>query len=300
MEEIAKNAQKAHPAFFPARVNESSCLADLGADVGKVLRLAVSSGCELDRMRLVRWDGIQDFVGQRRSEVGQNIAAILRDKVEEKLGDSGICVRYDDVSLLVVFENTSSSFVRDFESGLLEGIKTSLPGIAKNDCLISFWKLIAVRDDGFEFEPAGLAAPEHPDSAESEAVAAEGPPIREIPAPSPRVVLADPVYRYCPLWEVEDKQVFGYLCEPRWPVGGGELKPEELLQEMPGDPRHVKMVDMETLHKAVDQVESVVDRLGFMNVLIPVHFQTLAASESADQYLEDCSARIWRSTIMCI
>lgn len=110
---------------------------------------------------------------------------------------------------------------------------------------------------------------------------------------SSRLILGDAQFRYYPLWEVRGNDIFCYLCEPFWDVGTGEPLPEDALQTEFADPKRILALDLETLRKATEQVEEVVAQYGLMTVLIPVHFETLTNTESADAYIQLCDKLIW-------
>lgn len=106
-------------------------------------------------------------------------------------------------------------------------------------------------------------------------------------------VLADPEFRYYPLWDVRANGIFCYICEPFWNVGDGVSHPEEDFTQAFADPRRVLSLDLETLHHAVAQVEEVTGGYGVFSVMIPVHYATLADTETRDAYSEACNAVVW-------
>ncbi len=106
-------------------------------------------------------------------------------------------------------------------------------------------------------------------------------------------VMADPDFRYYPLWDVNGNEVFGYLCEALWDIGTGEYLPEEAIKNALSDPGRLLAIDLETLRKSTRQVAEVVECYGFMKVLIPVHYSTIATAESAKTYMDVCDSLVW-------
>ena len=106
-------------------------------------------------------------------------------------------------------------------------------------------------------------------------------------------VLADPAFRYYPLWDIRENEIFCYICEPFWDIGDGLTHPEEAFTFAFSDPRRVLTLDMETLHHAVSRVDEVAGGYGVFNVMIPVHFMTLADPATASIYVDACNESVW-------
>ncbi len=110
---------------------------------------------------------------------------------------------------------------------------------------------------------------------------------------SSTTVLADPEFRYYPLWDVRGNEVFCYICEPFWNVGDGVAHPENDLTQAFKDPKRVLALDLETLRHAVSQAEEVAAGYGVFNVMIPIHFSTLTDEETRSAYVEACNSSVW-------
>lgn len=110
---------------------------------------------------------------------------------------------------------------------------------------------------------------------------------------SSTTVLADPQFRYYPLWDVRANGVFCYICEPFWTVGDGAAHPEEDFTQAFADPKLVLALDLETLRHAVNQVEEVAAGYGVISVMVPVHFATLADAETRKAYTDACNGSVW-------
>lgn len=110
---------------------------------------------------------------------------------------------------------------------------------------------------------------------------------------APSTVLADPEFRYYPLWDVRANGVFCYICEPFWNVGDGVSHPEEDFPQAFADPRRLLALDLDTLRHAVIRVEEVAEGYGVISVMIPVHYATLANAETRQAYTEACNASVW-------
>lgn len=110
---------------------------------------------------------------------------------------------------------------------------------------------------------------------------------------SSTTVLADPEFRYYPLWDVRANGVFCYICEPFWNIGNGVPLPEEDLGQAFDDSGRLLTLDLETLRHAVIRAEEVAVGYGVFSALIPVHFTTLTNPDTRLAYGEACNASVW-------
>ena len=110
---------------------------------------------------------------------------------------------------------------------------------------------------------------------------------------SSTTVLADPEFRYYPLWDVRGNEIFCYICEPFWNVGDGVSHPEEDFTRAFTDPKRVLALDLETLRHAVSRAEEVAEGYGVFSVMIPVHFATLSNEETCRSYVDSCKESVW-------
>jgi len=275
------------PIVLTAGMTYAASLADLRSDIWKTLRLATGGGLPLEAMRLVRWEELRAFLGKRWADAGANIVGTLRAEIEGRLGPGAACVRYDDYSFLVICAAAADPLLGTLDEAITNDIAPKLVGILGGAGLIQVWKPVTVEEAGFGFERPG-AEPDVPDAAADSA--AQAPP--ETPAEPAKVVLTDAVFRYYPLWEVRANDVFGYLCEASWDVGGETLT-EEALGERFRNPRLRLALDRETLKKAVDLAEEVAEQYGMVQILVPVHYGTLANEETAEKYVQRCNQSVW-------
>ncbi|OHC76183.1 MAG: hypothetical protein A3G18_00730 [Rhodospirillales bacterium RIFCSPLOWO2_12_FULL_58_28] len=256
---------------FPAGLTGNSGAADAHADAWKLLRLlAASESCSLDNMRLIRWERLRASPDKRRD--ADDAAMTLRAGIEELLSPQSECIRYDDFSFLVVCRDGSDIGLFNSVNGLVDTLGARISGHAGP---IRVFRPSSVEEEGFGFIRVHDEIP------------AAAPP------PASRMVLADPEFRYYPLWDVRGNDVFCYLCEPLWDVGGGEFLSEDSLPGLFTDPLRILALDLEALRKAVAQIEDAISRYGVMQILAPVHFQTLADAGNGKSYINLCKKLVW-------
>lgn len=269
---------------FPAKATYPSSLADMRTDAWKTLRLAASGPCSLDAMRLIRWDGFREFLGKRWTAMEPETVEALRDGIADGFSPESVCIRYDDFSFLVICRDAADPMLGETESGIINAVGAKIALITGNPGLIRVWTPVSIEDEGFGFARTGSEQPVPP---QPEAVP-EAAPTR----PAYRV-MADPEFRYYPLWDVRGNDIFCYLCEALWDVGAGVPMSENALGEMFADPKRKLVLDLSALRKAVAQIEEVIERYGVLRVLIPVHYDTLADAGSAATYIKQCKQVVW-------
>lgn len=240
--------------FFPA--------GGLNADVGpwwRVLHSSLEAGADLNTLRLLHAVGAGPMT--------QDHCRLM----EQALTPDVACVRYDQSSLLLIEPG-----VADFE--LLMAAEQVLDVTGEQ---LRLWSAIGIRDNGLEFAPL--------DVEEIEC----NPP--EDPATHPKtdIVLTDAEFSYFPMWDVQASEIFGYTCENVWNTGEGSYVAEEALDAFFAKHRYVYALDKEALHNAVRQTQSFLDRYMFTNIVIPVHYSTMATPELSDPYMETCNEGVW-------
>ena len=105
------------------------------------------------------------------------------------------------------------------------------------------------------------------------------------PREKPRgFVLADTEFSYVPVWEVRRNVVFCYLCEPFWKLPDGQTIREDALGDQLADIRRLAAVDTEVLRDAAAVADDILEHDRMAQLLVPVHFRTLASRDGADRY----------------
>lgn len=278
--------------FFPAGVSDPDGLVEFGSDAWSLVRLAVTGGCGLENMRLVRWRELRAFLGKRWATLGLDIAASLRREIESRLAPGSSCVRYDDFSFLVVCSDLSDPLLQSLEDEFVETVGAKLMGVLGTADLIEVWKPVSIENEGFSFERMSAEAGRKRETETSEESAGEPPPASDT-APTQTIILGDAEFRHFPLWDVRANEVFCYLVEAFWDLGTGEALPEEALEEQFRDPKRTLALDLETVAKATDELERGLDQYRLAKFLIPVHYRTLADAATTDTYFRFCNRKIW-------
>jgi len=290
MDVVRTEAQSS--TVFPAIVTESDGLVGLGSDGWPLVRLASSGGCGLEAMRLVRWQELRAFLGKRWPTMGMDIATTLRSEIETRLAEASSCVRYDDFSFLVICQDPSDPFLDSLENEFIEAVGAKLVGVLGNADLIELWKPVAIEDKGFAFDRVNVETGRKP-KAEIVEESTEEPIPASDTAPAQTMILGDVEFHHFPLWDVRASEVFCYLFEAFWDLGSGEALSEEALKEQFRDPKRTLSLDLETLAKATDELETGLDQYQLMRYLIPVHYSTLSDASTLDTYIRFCNRKIW-------
>lgn len=240
--------------FFPA--------GGLNADAGpwwRVLHSSLEAGADLSVLRLLHAVGAAPMTeGHCR-------------QLEAALTPNVACVRYDPSSLLVIEPG-----VADHE--LIVAAETVLNVTGEQ---LRLWEAVGIRDDGLEFIPLDIDAIERASHK------------KHLTHAHDSIVLTDAEFTYFPMWDVQESEIFGYTCENLWNAGEGGYYSEDALEAFFAKHRHVYALDKEALHKAVTQAQSFLDRYIFTNLIIPVHYSTLADPTYADAYIEACNEGVW-------
>lgn len=240
--------------FFPA--------GGQNADPGswwRVLHSSIEAGADISTLRLLHAVGA---------------GPMTRDhciQLERVLSPHVACVRYDQNGLLLIEPNVTDH----------QAVEAAQQVLGVTSEQIRLWRAVGVHENGLEFVPLDV------ENIEAEAERqAEPHPVNDI-------VLTDAEFSYFPMWNVRASEVFGYVCETVWNFGEGAYVPEEALEAFFTKHRHVYALDKEALHKAVAQAQDFLDRYMFTNIVIPVHFSTLATPELAAPYLDACNEGVW-------
>lgn len=225
----------------------------------KVLHNAIDAGADLDALRLVHIVGIS------------NVDETMCERIEHYLHEKAACVRYDDTSLLIIEPGVTDE----------EVIKATEYVLGVSRERLHLWRVLRALDDGLEFESIDAPSAVAPQTA------------APAPAEHAGIVLTDAEFSYFPLWDVRASEIFCYVCENVWNIGTGERVSEVALDAFFAKPRHVFALDREALHKAVLQAQDFLDRYLFTNILIPVHYSTVASQDFFAPYIEVCAQSVW-------
>lgn len=226
----------------------------------RVVHSAVEAGADLSALRLVHIAG-----GPVSSE---EISA----QMEERLGQDAACMCYDASSLLIIEPGVSDAEVMEATCDLLNVSPEQVRLWAANELL----------DNGLKFTPVPDTMIAHAHTASS-AQSNKGTDI----------ILTDAEFTYFPLWDIHASEIFGYVCEAVWGTETGERVPEESLNAFFMKTRYVLALDREALHKSVYQAQDFLDRYMFANIVIPVHYSTIADPLLRASYMDAVNEGIW-------
>lgn len=250
--------------FAPAAGDEPGCALPM-------VRMLLANGVPSSRMGLIRWDRLRPLLGQRWAEVANGVFRLVFTHVRDVLGAEAICLRFDDTSALVVACDDKAALV-----AAAAAVRRTLFGALSRDELVEVWAVQAADGDGLGCRRVEEAAPPAPPVAAA-----------AVPVPAPvhhSVVLTDTDFSYLPLWEVRRNFVFFYACEPFWTLPDGTIAREVDIPDQFALPHHVVALDSELLRNVTDVLADVMEHDRMAQVLVPVHYSTLAGEASATRY----------------
>lgn len=258
-------------------------VADARADVQALAHLAASGGCAMTDMRLVRWRNLRTVFGARWPKVESSVVDTLRREIMARVANESAPVRYDDASFLVVCPGRGAAALHRLDSEFIETIGTLLVGVLKSPDLIEVLTPISVGEAGFEVAPPIPA----PGPGTTTAVGEDG------GGAGRKLVLGDAAFRYYPIWDIGEDAVFCYLFEAFWDIGTGDAVPVETLTGQFQDPKQLLALDLETLSKAVEELDKRLNQYRLAKVLVPVHYRTLADPATRETYVRFCNGKMW-------
>ena len=224
--------------------------------VWALLTLLVERGVPLAHMRLLRQHRPEEVEAASAPDVTAVCAAVRSSR------PAGVCIRYDDASLLIIAEN-ADAIAADVTTG--DG-----PGLD-----MEVWIPVSMAPDGFQCRRAAASG----DTAVNDRI---GAPAAAPPAKTE--VLPDAEFEYLPLWDVEANAVFRYLCHASWRTRDGVVSDEEAHPDLFRDAKRLLALDLEILSRAANTVQRTLDGYGIISVLIPVHFSTLTDPQRGAAY----------------
>jgi len=285
--------------YFSAGFEEPSGIEDINSDFWSALRLLVSDASQLERMRLIRWEGLQSLLGENWAQKKAELTKTLREEIEARLPADYQGLRYDDVSLLVVGQDVSDQALRVLVGEVAETVTPSLPDASSPVEPIQIWKPVTVEEGGFSFERVDISmetevgAQVVEESAEP-VIGGLGQPSDDLSGQdSSEIILPDPEFKFMPIWDVHSNAVFAYRCQPFWSLESGQVLSEGHFADLFADASRVLAVDVETLRKGTRMIEDALDQYGMAQVVIPVHHATLAEPEFASRYRQYRDELIW-------
>lgn len=292
-------------------------MSEQGSDLWRILRTMLSQKHELAALRLVSWDELRSTFGKSWMQVGAEMARVIRREIEARLGPEGICVRYNDASYLVISPEPGDLVLAELDGDFAITLAAQLVGIMGEANVIRVSCPIGMEEDGLIFEhtetpsrktDTDIQGDDQENGSdlrywrnEPELAAVEiALPLRSneegksVPAKTARLILGDAEFSYFPLWNVRGNAIFSYLCEPFWSVGEGEIVPEEVIANQFTSHGSIHTLDLEVLHNATQELEANLDHEHLGKFLIPVHYETLAETSTAETYTEFLNQRIRR------
>ena len=266
----------------PAGATEPEPDAEHCADVRSLVRLVAGGGCGIENMRLVRCHVLRTVAGEHWAAVGVEVMRVLGKEIQARLGRGDLCVTYDEDSFLVLCPGADRLPLKALDGEFAATVGGMLAGILGTSGLIEVLKPASVDGQGLTFATTDLAI------GDAKAGTAAGGRGR-----ASKLILGDATFRYFPLWDVGANSVHCYLWEASWDHGTGAILPEEALADQFDEPHRVSSLDLETLEKAIEELDRDLNEYRLAKFLIPVHFQTLADPATAEAYLKVCNARMW-------
>lgn len=291
---MAKSTGQQASFEFSAGMAGLATLTEIRTELWRLMRLVMTGGRCLDNLRLVRWDDLRVLHGTRWAAMAARVADTVRGEIEGHLAPGGSCIRYDDSSLMVICADPVEPVFDVLADRVARIIGKKFTCAPVDNDLIQVWKPVSMEDRGFAFERLDAPASSRPSMAASEEAAAE----TEVPPASSgrslaTMVLTDAEFRYSPLWDVRENAVFCYLCEASWDANPGAAVPAEALASPHHGLEWTLTLDLETLRKAIEELELWLDQYCLAKLLIPVHYEILADPGTAETYTRFCNGKIW-------
>lgn len=242
-----------------------------------MLRLLLSEivADDTDRAVVIRFDGLRGSLPGPRDQAVATVVTAVAKEVEARLSGLGQVVGFDEASCLVVSAKSAGRTAAEIAGEVAKGAVSRLVGQGRETTLFEVFHVIAVSE-------AGLACEE---IAAKPAGPAPAPASRVREAPTKTLVLGDADLHYIPLWHVRRNSVFAYQCKALWAGADGRLADEVELAALLGSEGMARALDLETLHKAVDEIDVGIDRGTLASLLVPVHYDMLARPEDGERYL---------------
>lgn len=241
-----------------------------------LLRLLLANGVPAQRMALIRWGRLSPLLGARWPDAAPGIFALVRTQARAVLGADAICLRFDDASAVIVLHDGGPGMAALAPvDAVAAAVRRMLFGALDGEDLVEVWAVQSADQDGLACRRDGRqdVAPATPAAA---------------PAHH-QVVLTDTDYSYLPLWEVRRNSVFFYACEPFWTLPGGSVAHEHALAGQLDVPAHAAALDCEVVSNVGDVLADVMDHDRMAQVLVPVHYSTLADETLAARYFGEAA-----------
>ncbi len=252
---------------FSMRLAMEKELKGAEAEFWPLLKLAASGNASLKDMRLVRWEGHKAALGKLWPKVGKDLVRNLCAEIDARVPANGLAIDYDEVGVLVVGGVDGDPFWSKPETEIAKALSAKLDVKDDAGALIETWVPVAIEENGFLFERLGAMAGKSAGAS-----------------PSGRTVLGNAVFRYCPIMDIGQKEIYCCLCEAVWPVDEKIVLTEAVLSGELATPRRLLALDLDTLRNAIQQTKQ-----GFPGLdedvatLAPVHYEILTDKKASDQ-----------------
>lgn len=252
-----------------------------------LLNRMVGGGLALDRLYLVRWNRLRDFLGQDWAPFEPPFLAALRQVIESETGDA-ICLPFDGDGLLVVIGDRAEPLSGALATAVRESLGDTWP-VPSDDSLardaLQIWPIQTVSADGLSCRrPISPPASRQNQPNASQKVSG---------SPASRLVLADADFTFFPIWDVAKNHTLGHLCRPLWRGPGGRPLDEGSSPFSETAPEQIAAIDITIFDAAIRLVQNALDHYGAINVIVPIHATLFADREAIEAYFKVVNQQIW-------
>lgn len=244
------------------------------------------------RVNFIGLSKIREKLGDRWGRVAERADDITRRAIERRLTAVDVYTRYRELHYLIVFANLPREQAQLKCALIAEEITKRLLGEDLAPDLLEVKTMISPLGDAVEFEDvpqieslaARLAEGDSAEAAEPGPRTAAPPDEDDIwweaQPQATAELLSDVAFVYRPMWDVRHKAVTTYACTPIPGPRGPQLHV--------ADPSVLRRLDALVQRRVITDLRKLVKANRRMMLTLPVHFETLAAVASRNEYIELC------------
>ncbi len=244
------------------------------------------------RVNFIGLSKIREKLGDRWERVAERADDITRRAIERRLTAADVYTRYKELHYLIIFAHLPREQAQLKCALIAEEITKRLLGEDIAPDLLEVKTMISPLGDALELEDVPRIESLAARLAEGDtAVTAEpGPRTAQPPdeddtwweaeSPASADALSGVTFVYRPMWDVRHKAITTYACTPVPNPGESQLHVS--------DPSVLRRLDALVQRRVITDLRKAVKANKRMMLTLPVHFETLAAVASRNEYIELC------------
>lgn len=241
------------------------------------------------RVNFIGLSKIREKLGDRWGRVAERADEITRRAIERRLTAADVYTRYKELHYLIIFAHLPREQAQLKCALIAEEITKRLLGEDIAPDLLEVKTMISALGDALELEDVprieSLAARlAEGDPAQTERRVTQPPDDDdtwwEAQPPATADAMSGVAFVYRPMWDVRHKAITSYACTPIANPGGPQLHVS--------DPSVLRRLDALAQRRVITDLRNLVKANRRMMLALPVHFETLAALASRNEYMELC------------